>query len=156
MRTNEIRQTSEIDGHRSARLKRPALSDEVLEYFAMRPWRGNVRELQNVIEHLAVVAEPSQVIMPRDILIQEDAPEETETETTAKLHREPFHIAKDKVVAQFERDYVTQIVMRCSGNMSKAARLAGIDRTTLYRLLEKHGLPTDERPNSASTRDTSE
>ena len=44
------------------------------------------------------------------------------------------------MVAQFERRYLTALVKRAGGNMSKAARLAGVDRTTLYRLMERHGL----------------
>jgi hypothetical protein len=43
------------------------------------------------------------------------------------------------VLATFEKSYVTRLVARASGNMSKAARLASVDRTTLYRLLERHG-----------------
>ena len=44
------------------------------------------------------------------------------------------------MIAQFERQYLTWLVNRASGNMSKAARIAGVDRTTLYRLMERHGL----------------
>jgi len=44
------------------------------------------------------------------------------------------------VIAQFERQYLTWLVNRAGGNMSKAARIAGVDRTTLYRLMERHGL----------------
>jgi DNA-binding NtrC family response regulator len=46
--------------------------------------------------------------------------------------------AKDQVIAHFEREYLTRLVGRAGGNMSKAARLASIDRTTLYRLMDKH------------------
>ena len=53
---------------------------------------------------------------------------------------EPYHVAKDRVVAQFEKEYLAALVARATGNMSKAARLAGVDRTTLYRLMEKHQL----------------
>jgi DNA-binding NtrC family response regulator len=49
-----------------------------------------------------------------------------------------YHPAKDRVVAQFEREYLTRLIGRAGGNMSKAARLASIDRTTLYRLMDKH------------------
>jgi transcriptional regulator of acetoin/glycerol metabolism len=58
--------------------------------------------------------------------------------------REPYHLAKDKLVADFEKEYLSRLVVRAGGNMSKAARLAGIDRTTLYRLMEKHGFRRDD------------
>ena len=57
---------------------------------------------------------------------------------------EAYHAAKDQLVAQFEKEYLTRLVARAGGNMSKAARLASIDRTTLYRLMEKHGVNRDE------------
>jgi DNA-binding NtrC family response regulator len=56
------------------------------------------------------------------------------------VHDEPYHVARDRILAEFERRYLTALVNRAAGNMSKAARLAGVDRTTLYRLMEKHGL----------------
>jgi transcriptional regulator of acetoin/glycerol metabolism len=49
-----------------------------------------------------------------------------------------FHPAKDRLVAHFEKEYLSRLVTRAGGNMSRAARLASIDRTTLYRLMEKH------------------
>jgi len=55
-----------------------------------------------------------------------------------------FHVAKDRIISQFEREYLARLVARASGNMSKAARLASIDRTTLYRLMDKHGLTKAE------------
>ena len=47
------------------------------------------------------------------------------------------------MLANFEKTYVTRLVARASGNMSRAARLASVDRTTLYRLLERHGFRRD-------------
>ena len=57
---------------------------------------------------------------------------------------EAYHLAKEKLVAHFEREYLARLVVRADGNMSKAARLASIDRTTLYRLMEKHNFKRDE------------
>jgi transcriptional regulator of acetoin/glycerol metabolism len=54
-----------------------------------------------------------------------------------------YHVAKEQVLASFEKNYVTRLVARASGNMSRAARLASVDRTTLYRLLERHGFRRD-------------
>ena len=53
---------------------------------------------------------------------------------------EAYHPAKERVIAQFERDYLLRLVARAGGNMSKAARLASVDRTTLYRLMDKHNV----------------
>ena len=67
---------------------------------------------------------------------------------------ESYHAARDRVIAQFERQYLTWLINRAAGNMSKAARIAGVDRTTLYRLMERHGL---QRSHSAAwlvSRDT--
>ena len=51
--------------------------------------------------------------------------------------REPASAIRVRRLAQ------VQLVERAQGNMSKAARIAGVDRTTLYRLMEKHGLHRD-------------
>ena len=59
-------------------------------------------------------------------------------------HCQPFHAAKDKLIAHFEKEYLGQLIARAGSNMSKAARLANIDRTTLYRLMEKHGFRRDD------------
>ena len=49
-----------------------------------------------------------------------------------------YHTAKQALIDRFERRYLASVVARAGGNMSKAARHAGIDRTTLYRLMDKH------------------
>jgi len=59
---------------------------------------------------------------------------------------EAYHPAKDRVVIQFEKEYLTRLISRAGGNMSKAARLASIDRTTLYRLMDKHEFQRDDSP----------
>jgi DNA-binding NtrC family response regulator len=68
-----------------------------------------------------------------------------ERPTLLPVNDEPYHAAKERVVAHFEKEYFARLVARAGGNMSKAARLAGVDRTTLYRLMDKHQVPRDER-----------
>jgi DNA-binding NtrC family response regulator len=128
--------------HRQPSDPAPKLTEQSLDFLRSRPWRGNVRELQNVIEHMSVLAEPGQPIRPEDFPVWDDAiGNPTEAALPAAITDEPFHVAKDRLVAQFEKEYLTRLVVRAGGNMSKAARLANIDRTTLYRLMEKHQLP---------------
>ncbi len=130
--------------HRPHGTPAPQLTAETMAFLQSRPWRGNVRELQNVIEHVAVIAEPGRPIQPDDIPVYDDAPAPAaESGLPPTIMNDAFHIAKDNLIAHFEKEYLTRLTTRAGGNMSKAARLAGIDRTTLYRLMEKHGFRRD-------------
>jgi len=51
-----------------------------------------------------------------------------------------FHDAKQRVIDRFELDYVRALVRRANGNLSAASREAGLDRKSITRLLERHGL----------------
>ena len=131
--------------HRKAGDPAPKITDATMDVLRSRPWRGNVRELQNVIEHVAVLADPDRPIEPDDVPQYEDSGSGGgPSATMAAVMDEAYHVAKDKLVAQFEREYLQRLVVRAGGNMSKAARLASVDRTTLYRLMEKNGFRRDE------------
>ena len=52
----------------------------------------------------------------------------------------PFRVAKDGAVDAFERGYLSALLDAAGGNMSKASRMAGMDRMYLHRLVQKHGL----------------
>jgi len=134
--------------HHSSRDARPRLSSSALEFLMSRPWRGNVRELQNVIEHLVVLAEPDSEISLDSLPMDEEwargsGQGDSVTSIPSSLLDNAYHVAKDHVLASFEEEYVTRLVARASGNVSRAARLASVDRTTLYRLLQRHGFRRD-------------
>jgi DNA-binding NtrC family response regulator len=59
------------------------------------------------------------------------------------MRGQDYHTARDQVLAEFERGYLEYVVAESKGNISDAARMAGVDRTTLYRLMEKHGTDRD-------------
>ncbi|MBL0937510.1 MAG: sigma-54-dependent Fis family transcriptional regulator [Gemmatimonadaceae bacterium] len=132
--------------HRASGALAPGFEPETMAFLQSRPWRGNVRELQNVIEHVAVIADATRPITPDDIPVYDDGPLEggaAESGLPASIMNDSFHVAKDNLIAHFEKEYLSRLTTRAGGNMSKAARLAGIDRTTLYRLMEKHGFRRD-------------
>lgn len=129
--------------HRGPHQPPPTFSPEALETLRRAPWRGNVRELRNVVEHLVVLATPGEEVRPEDIVfIDADAapsPPAGVTFDPATMSLD-YHTARDQVLARFEVDYLRHVVRSAGGNISDAARMAGVDRTTLYRLMEKHGL----------------
>jgi transcriptional regulator with PAS, ATPase and Fis domain len=121
----------------------PRLARGTLDRLVSYEWPGNVRELQNVIENLVVLSDPDEEIQP-DRLSVLGATEPGSNGRIGGLPSVdvslPFHDAKQELIDRFEREYLSQLVARAEGNMSEAARQAGIDRTTLYRLMDKHNL----------------
>ncbi|HEX6133062.1 MAG TPA: sigma-54 dependent transcriptional regulator [Longimicrobiales bacterium] len=134
--------------HREGGAPAPAFTPSAMEALQGRSWPGNVRELQNVIEHSVVLLEPGTEIGPEDLPDLSNGARSTVPRPSAvmdmdDLGDESYHGVREKVLMQFELGYLTWLVARAGGNMSKAARIAGVDRTTLYRLMEKHGLQRD-------------
>ena len=101
-------------------------SPETMQLLVSAPWPGNVRQLLNVIEQ-AVALAPTEVI-PESLVRQ--ALDAGDTALT------PL----DEARKAFERDYLVRILKITEGNVTKAARLAGRNRTEFYRLLERHSL----------------
>ncbi len=122
----------------------PRFTQRALRSLQERPWSGNVRELQNAIEHSVVLLDPGCEIEPEHVMSLDET-DQPELAVPAATYQEDeaYHTARDRIVAQFERNYLRWLVSRARGNMSKAARIAGVDRTTLYRLMEKHELQRD-------------
>jgi len=128
----------------AGRYDRPrlAFSPEALEVLVSAPWPGNVRQLLNVVEQ-AVALSTTDVI-------------------PASLVRQALDIGDaaltplDEARRAFERDYLARILKITAGNVTRAARLAGRNRTEFYRLLERHALApsmfkSSLRGDSAST-----
>ena len=135
--------------HREKGSPLPQLSDAAVRALRAYPWPGNVRELQNVFEHAVVLLEPGSVIQAGDIPfvgVEGTAidlePVETPKDNGLDLE-ETYQAARERLLADFEFRYLNSLIRRAAGNISKASRLAGVDRATLYRLMEKHGLQRD-------------
>jgi DNA-binding NtrC family response regulator len=104
-------------------------------------WPGNVRELRNVIARAVALAPPGAKLADMPILLRAAAGGEAGGATVGPFKADrPFHEAKEELVAHFEREYLADLMARHGDNLSEAARVAGVERKYLYKLLEKAGL----------------
>jgi len=111
------------------------ISLEAMRALRNHSWPGNVRELENAMERAVVMAR-GEVILPGDL-----PPSVVDTSTPAAapslLLDLPFADAKRRAVEQFEEGYVRSMLKRAGGNVSEAARQAGMDRSNFRRILRK-------------------
>lgn len=126
--------------HRDPSEPIPVLSDEALQALRSRAWPGNVRELQNLIEHLVVMAEPGSTLGPEHLPPEAHGEDRNGGLDPASFTGGTYHEARQELTDQFEQGYLKWVIQRAQGNLSEAARIAEVDRTTLYRLMEKHDL----------------
>jgi DNA-binding NtrC family response regulator len=123
----------------------PRLGKAAIAALRAHPWPGNVRELQNVMEHAVVLLDAAAEIRAEDLPFQSMPGPSMERgshglEVSADAS---YYDARDQLLAKFDRQFLTRVIAHAGGNLSKAARRAGIDRTTFYRLMERHGLQRD-------------
>ncbi|MFI0848325.1 sigma-54 interaction domain-containing protein [Mesorhizobium sp. IMUNJ 23232] len=115
---------------------RKSFSPGMLAWLVSQRWPGNIRQLQHAVERGYIFSDGDTV----------DTPELTEQGPAEPAHRagggglEPFAAAKARVVAAFEKDYLTQLLADQHGNVTRAARLAHKERKAFDRLLRKHGI----------------
>jgi len=133
--------------HRGNKEPVPTLSKAAVWALRAHTWPGNVRELHNVIEHAVVLLAPGAEVRPEDIPFVSDNGGAAEMDGLAEEANtdESYYEARDRLLAKFDRRYLTRVVLIAGGNLSKAARIAKVDRTTFYRLMERHGLQRELR-----------
>jgi len=118
----------------SERQKKPirAFSAQAAARLLAYEWPGNVRELVNCIERAVALARFEEIKV-------EDLPERIQA-----YSRTPLVVAADAddlvTLEEIERRYVVRVLEAVGGNKSSAARVLGLDRTTLYRMLARFGL----------------
>jgi two-component system response regulator HydG len=110
----------------------PALAPETLEVLARYDWPGNVRELENALERAWVLA-------TRDVITPEALPTRVREAPRPRLAAdEPPPNPTMEVV---ERAYILWVLQAEGGNKTRAAEVLGIDPSTLYRKLNRYGIP---------------
>ncbi len=107
-----------------------AAAPEVFLKLSQYDWPGNIRELENVI-HRAVIFAKGRVIRENDIILPRP---------TAAVQRESFKAEKAKVIAEFEKRYMLELLQTHQGNITKAAKAAQKNRRAFWELMRKHDI----------------
>jgi transcriptional regulator with GAF, ATPase, and Fis domain len=122
------------------------LTDSTRAALMAHDWPGNVRELRNVIERaLALGGDPGALVAPLGNELSSKG-----AQLRDGIEFEPgvsFRDTKEKWNELFERRYLTWLITRAEGNISKAARDADMDRKYLHKLLRKYGITDQEEDN---------
>jgi transcriptional regulator with PAS, ATPase and Fis domain len=111
-----------------------SIDKKTLDLLQSYDWPGNIRELQNAVEHaLAIGIDATLAIadLPMHIsgMVSKSAP--------------PEPVGEGRTLDEVERRHILRILEETSGNHLRAAEILGIHRRTLYRKLEKYKIVTD-------------
>jgi transcriptional regulator with PAS, ATPase and Fis domain len=106
------------------------ISPEALGILTQYSWPGNVRELEHTIER-AVILSIHPIILPEDL----------PTKMLEEI-KGPEILIPEKLLSlkELEKRYILKVLEETGGNKKKASEILGIDRTTLYRILEKESV----------------
>jgi DNA-binding NtrC family response regulator len=116
--------------------KDPRLPDDFGARAQRHAWPGNVRELRNAVERAC--------LLPNHPTLGFEAPPKKEGQFGEVDIDVPFKVAKQKLVDEFDRKYLEQLLEAHDNNISAAARAAGIERMSIYKMIRRLGLDKTE------------
>jgi DNA-binding NtrC family response regulator len=115
---------------------RKELTPDAMEYLCSRQWPGNVRELLNFVRRAAVFSTGDFITGTQLRLM--DA--QVKAPGAGSSGFEPYLAAKDRVLDDFTRTYILHLMERFKGNVTQAARVSGLERVSLQKILKRLGI----------------
>ncbi|MFQ5598549.1 MAG: sigma 54-interacting transcriptional regulator, partial [Nitrospiria bacterium] len=112
------------------------LSKEAAELLLRMPWKGNVRELENVIERGVLVSQGSEISL-ESLLIEEEIDSLGYNTACSSL----LSVTKE-TLSRVEKERIMESLERHNGNKSMAARALGISRASFYNKLKRYQIPS--------------
>ena len=119
--------------------KQLTLSEETIRTLVAYNWPGNVRELESAIEYAVLHARGHDVA-------PEDLPEKLQSAQVRSAARSPLSALFEDLPAldELERRYLLYVLEVAGGNRTRVAEILGIDRRTLYRMIERYGIDSND------------
>jgi two-component system nitrogen regulation response regulator NtrX len=128
--------------HRARPGRPQQYSDEALRALRQYHWPGNIRELANLVERLAILG--GDTIGPDEVALVLPDPFSTDASRRRLRAEAPSSPAAGTPLTEaldsYERDLIAQALTRAGGNVAEAARLLVTDRANLYRRMKRLGL----------------
>lgn len=115
-------------------------SDETLNLLRQYSWPGNIRELRNAVEHALAVSQ-GRTISPDDLPA---ALRRRMSAATTSTEGDLAAMSRADALSEAEKTYLVALLQQNDGNISRAARQAGISRQGLHKLLNKYGLEASD------------
>ena len=115
------------------------IDPSVLSYLSTRDWSGNVRELLNFVRRLVVFCPGEEIGLSLVHFL--DSSEQLQPENGEIV---PYKEAKSRVVDEFTRTYVQELLRQTKGNISEAAQLSGLERVSLQKILRRLNIQAEE------------
>ncbi len=129
------------------------ISIDAIEALTAYEWPGNIRQLENAMERAVVLATSDEITkseLPdavtggtrapaRAVVVNSVTLESALDSLVQGLADLPYPEAKRRIVRDFDRAYGAALLSRAQGNVSEAARKAGLDRSNFRRVLRRHG-----------------
>jgi DNA-binding NtrC family response regulator len=124
------------------RFERPVkpLTGDALRACLGHPWKGNVRELRSAVEQALLLSNGPE-ITTADLFVERSGPAPRPALPATPLS---FREAKERLVADFERDFLLDALRRHGGNISKAAEDVGMYRQNFQQKMRELGITADD------------
>lgn len=117
------------------------ISDQALSALADYSWPGNVRELEHIMERACVLCNNTTITTDHlSYEVSEAFNEHARRPTSVDGGNGDYLAAEPLLESENEQDRIIRILVKCSGNKAKAARLLGVDRSTLYRKMRLYNI----------------
>lgn len=117
---------------------------DILQQLYQRTWNGNIRELQNSIKRIVLLATGSSVENSdlKELLENNDDLPPVANEATGfeDLYATPYNVAKAEIVKRFSTNYVHNLLTSYNGNVSNAALSCGLERQGLQRIMRRYNI----------------
>jgi len=121
------------------------ISDQAMEILTGYPWPGNVRELSHVIERACVLC-TGKSLLQEHISDEIQSAQVFEDENRQEDHEKQVSPGRGAAAnrayepLKSEVEQITEVLRATGGNKSKAAKILGVDRSTLYRKMKRYKL----------------